>query len=487
MSGQLIGNRYRVLRKIGEGGMAVVHLAVDEKLGRDVAIKILKERFESHDEIRSRFQHEARVISAFDHQNILKIFDFSGEESRQLWIVTELIHGRNVAQILETTPSGWLHPVIAASITREICAALTTAHEQGIVHRDVKPENVMITHQGRVKLMDFGIAKIQRVSSMTQTGMFMGSPSYMSPEQIRGRDIDQRSDIYSIGVLLYEVLSGRLPFTGSSTADIATKILTGEFTHPRYLMSGLPEELNQCVVNCMQLKPDDRPQTIDEVGLVFDQFLESLSLDRSAQELERCFKDPLAYGERLAKLLRVTNVKMASTVIVDELLPPRPPIHAHSQRQRPEAIAKHLPERRHKQRPTMVVRPQSQPIQTPVSRPQSQSQPQSQPQSKQQYQNHQATQILPNPAAQRNHIQQQQPSLEGQKHLPHLQEGPKKEEPSQSANLWQDPCRSGMKSDVSHARSHQLQDDMSTMFATSCMTDHGNAVNRDFSANSWPR
>jgi serine/threonine protein kinase len=339
--------------------MAVVHLAVDEKLGRDVAIKILKERFETHDEIRSRFQHEARVVSAFDHQNILKIYDFSGEDSRQLWIVTELIHGRNVAQILETTPSGWLHPVIAASITREICAALATAHEQGIVHRDVKPENVMITHQGRVKLMDFGIAKIQRVSSMTQTGMFMGSPSYMSPEQIRGRDIDHRSDIYSIGVMLYEVLTGRLPFTGASTTDIAMRILSGEFTHPRYIMSGLPEELDQCVVKCMQLNPDDRPQSIDQVGILFDRFLESLSLDRSAQELERCFKDPLAYGERLSKLLRVTNVKMASTVIVDELLPPRPPIHASHQRQKPEAITKHLPERRHKQRPTKVVSQQA--------------------------------------------------------------------------------------------------------------------------------
>ena len=106
MSGELIGHRYRVLRKIGEGGMAVVHIAVDEKLGRDVAIKILKERFENHDEIRVRFQHEARAISTFDHPNILKIFDFSGEASKQLWIVTELIHGRNVAQILETTPSG---------------------------------------------------------------------------------------------------------------------------------------------------------------------------------------------------------------------------------------------------------------------------------------------------------------------------------------------------------------------------------------------
>ena len=219
--------------------MAVIHIAVDEKLGRDVAIKILKERYENHDEIRVRFQHEARAISAFDHPNILKIYDFSGENSLQLWLVTELIHGRNLAQILETTPSGWLHPIIAASITREICRALATAHEHGIVHRDVKPENVMITHHGTVKLMDFGIAKIQRITSMTQTGMFMGSPSYMSPEQVRGRDIDHRSDIYSMGVLFYELITGKLPFTGTSTADIAMRILTGEYSHPKFIMAGV--------------------------------------------------------------------------------------------------------------------------------------------------------------------------------------------------------------------------------------------------------
>lgn len=382
MSGELIGHRYRVLRKIGEGGMAVVHIAVDEKLGRDVAIKILKERFENHDEIRVRFQHEARAISTFDHPNILKIFDFSGEASKQLWIVTELIHGRNVAQILETTPSGWLHPVIAASIVREICRALSTAHEYGVVHRDVKPENVMITHQGSVKLMDFGIAKIQRVTSMTQTGMFMGSPSYMSPEQVRGRDVDHRSDVYSLGVLFYELVTGKLPYTGSSTADIAMKILGGEFSHPKFVMAGIPSEISDCIVNCLELLPENRPQSIEEVGRQMDQLLQSLGLESSMQELERCFKDPRSYGDRLAKVLKVTTIKPAPTVIEssagiwnreaisspiprpdisgenlpqgstrrDHLLPSRSVPHFSKKPASPDMIAAHLPERRHQQR-----------------------------------------------------------------------------------------------------------------------------------------
>jgi serine/threonine protein kinase len=393
MSGQLIGNRYRVLRKIGEGGMAVVHLAVDEKLGRDVAIKILRERYEHHDEIRIRFQHEARAISSFDHPNILKIYDFSGEESRQLWIVTELIHGRNLAQILETTPSGWLHPAIAASIVREICRALSSAHEHGVVHRDVKPENVMITHHGTVKLMDFGIAKIQRITNMTQTGIFMGSPSYMSPEQVRGRDVDNRSDIYSLGVLFYELITGKLPFTGSSTADIAMRILNGDFAHPRFIMAGIPDALDQCIVQCMALTPENRPQSIEVVGEKIDVMLQSMGLESSMQELERCFKDPKAYGDRLARILKVSQVKQEATVLIDSnqrtalghwnneainspiprpdmssssqptgaqrkdhLLPPRSVPHFTKRQLTPELISAHLPERRHQQRPMEATR-----------------------------------------------------------------------------------------------------------------------------------
>jgi serine/threonine protein kinase len=393
MSGQLIGNRYRVLRKIGEGGMAVVHLAVDEKLGRDVAIKILRERYENHDEIRIRFQHEARAISSFDHPNILKIYDFSGEESRQLWIVTELIHGRNLAQILETTPSGWLHPAIAASIVREICRALGSAHEHGVVHRDVKPENVMITHHGTVKLMDFGIAKIQRITNMTQTGIFMGSPSYMSPEQVRGRDVDNRSDIYSLGVLFYELITGKLPFTGSSTADIAMRILNGDFAHPKFIMAGIPESLDQCIIQCLALIPENRPQSIEVVGEKLDSMLQSMGLESSVQELERCFKDPKAYGDRLARILKVSQVKQDVTVLIDakqrtglghwnneainspiprpdmtsadqpmgaqrkdHLLPPRSVPHFTKRQLTPELISAHLPERRHQQRPMEATR-----------------------------------------------------------------------------------------------------------------------------------
>ncbi len=316
MLGSMIGDRYRVIRKLGEGGMAIVYLAVDDKLGRNVAVKFLREKFQSHQDIRTRFQHEARAISGFDHPNILKVYDYSGANSPQLWIVTELIHGRNLGQIVETAPGGWLHPVIAACIVRETCKALALAHSEGIVHRDVKPDNVMITQHGVIKLMDFGIAKMRQNTSMTQTGMFMGSPSYMSPEQVRGRDVDHRSDIYSLGVLFYELITGRLPFSGQSTADVAMKILTGQYQHPRFLKEHLPVEINDLIVSMMSLDPAHRPQSTDTVGGIIDKFLERNGFETSHAELDRCFRDPKSYGERLAKLVQKTVMVALPTQLI---------------------------------------------------------------------------------------------------------------------------------------------------------------------------
>jgi serine/threonine protein kinase len=230
-----------------------------------------------------------------------------------MWIVTELIHGRNLGQIAETAPGGWLHPVIAGCIVREICKALSVAHASGIVHRDVKPDNVMLTQSGAVKLMDFGIAKIQQNNSMTQTGMFMGSPSYMSPEQVRGKDVDQRSDIYSLGVLFYELVTGKLPFSGQSTADVALKILSGEYQHPKFLKDHVPQDLNDLIVSMMALDPSNRPRTTDTVARVLDQYFDRNQFESSAAELEKCFRDPKAYGERLARMIQQTLVVATPT------------------------------------------------------------------------------------------------------------------------------------------------------------------------------
>lgn len=301
MRNQLLGSRYRILDRIGEGGMAFVYLALDEKLGRKVAIKVLHEHMEKNADIRKRFQLEAEAVSRLEHPNIVKIYDFSGGESDRLWIVTEVIRGRNLAQYADKGTVHALHPVVATCIVREILRALTKAHDIGIVHRDIKPENVMITVDGRVKLMDFGIAKDLGRSNVTQTGTFMGSPSYMSPEQIRGRDVDQRSDLYSLSVLFYEIITGRLPFVGQTTHEVVMRIVDGAFTEPRFIVPTLPDTLNDLIVKGMAKKPEDRHESARAYGTILDQFLSQLGFDESHIELERYAQDESSFEERLAK------------------------------------------------------------------------------------------------------------------------------------------------------------------------------------------
>ncbi len=280
--------------------MAYVYVAVDEKLGRKVAIKVLHEHMQRNQDIRRRFQLEAQAVSALEHPNIVKVYDFSGNESERLWIVTEIIRGKNLAQYVQKFTGGWLHPVVSACLVREILKALDKAHSCGIVHRDIKPENVMVTHEGRVKLMDFGIAKDVGNTSMTMTGTFMGSPSYMSPEQIRGRDVDLRSDLYSLSILFYEIITGRLPFTGQTTHDVVMRIMEGEFTFPKFIIPGLPEQLNTIIVRGMSREPAHRFQTAQDYGVACDQLLTSLGFDESHIELERYFLDRTAFEARLS-------------------------------------------------------------------------------------------------------------------------------------------------------------------------------------------
>jgi serine/threonine protein kinase len=301
MRNTVLGGRYRILERIGEGGMAFVYVALDEKLGRKVAIKVLHEHMEKNADIRKRFQLEAQAVSGLDHPNIVKIYDFSGNSSERLWIVTEVINGKNIAEFVSQTTGGWLHPIISACLVREICKALEKAHSQGIVHRDIKPENIMITQSGLVKLMDFGIAKDMGKSRMTLTGTFMGSPSYMSPEQIRGRDVDHRSDLYSLSILFYEIVTGRLPFTGQTTHDVVMRIMEGNFTHPRFIVPEIPQTIDNLIVRGMSKDKEIRFQNAREYGVTLEKIIENLGFHESHIELERYFKDRKKYEAKLAK------------------------------------------------------------------------------------------------------------------------------------------------------------------------------------------
>ncbi len=218
----LFDGRYRIVRKLGTGGMAAVYLAEDQELGRRVAIKILDERHASDEQFVERFRREAKNAAALSHPNIVSIYD-RGEAEGTYYIAMEYLDGRTLKELLVRfgTP-----PVrIAVGYVRQILAGLAFAHKHGLVHRDIKPHNVLVDSGGHVKVTDFGIAR-SGTSQMTEAGSIIGTAQYLSPEQARGAPVDQRSDIYSVGVLLYELLTGSVPFTGDTPVEIAMKHLS---------------------------------------------------------------------------------------------------------------------------------------------------------------------------------------------------------------------------------------------------------------------
>src|SRR6476620_4018219 len=215
----IIDSRYRVITRIGSGGMADVYLAEDSLLGRHVALKLLYHHFAEDQEFVERFKREASSAAALSHPNIVGIFD-RGEWQGTYYIAMEYVAGRSLKTIVRE--EGALEPARAIDITIQILRAARFAHRRGIIHRDFKPQNVIVDDEGRAKVTDFGIARAG-ASDMTQTGSIMGTAQYLSPEQAQGHAVNARSDLYSIGVILYELLTGRVPFDGESAVTIALK------------------------------------------------------------------------------------------------------------------------------------------------------------------------------------------------------------------------------------------------------------------------
>jgi serine/threonine-protein kinase len=216
--GSLFDGRYQVVRRIGSGGMADVYLAEDQELGRRVAIKILNDRHAHDEQFVERFRREAKNAAALSHPNIVAIYD-RGEAEGTYYIAMEYLDGRSLKELI--VGRGPAPFPVAIDYARQILAALRFAHRNGIVHRDIKPHNVLVDGEGRVKVTDFGIARAGAASQMTEAGSIVGTAQYLSPEQAKGTAVDQRSDIYSLGVVLYELLTGSVPFTGDTPVEIA--------------------------------------------------------------------------------------------------------------------------------------------------------------------------------------------------------------------------------------------------------------------------
>jgi tRNA A-37 threonylcarbamoyl transferase component Bud32 len=292
-----IPERYTLIEEVGQGGMAIVYRAQDEVLKREVAIKVLHQHLAGEPESRARLEREAQAVAKLRHDNILEIFDYSGLDSHTAYIVTEFIDGQTLKQFLNARAPG--SPEVAALITSEICRALGHAHAAGVIHRDVKPENVMIRKDGLIKLMDFGIAQILDFQRMTVTGQLLGSPAYMAPEIIEGKPLDFRTDVFSVGILLYLLATGQLPFAGKNPHEVLRRICEGKFADPRGVKAGVDQALARIIARALARSPDDRYPDVALLGHELDAYLAEAGLTDVRAELRGYFADPIAYQAAL--------------------------------------------------------------------------------------------------------------------------------------------------------------------------------------------
>jgi eukaryotic-like serine/threonine-protein kinase len=259
--GSLFDGRYHVLRKLGAGGMADVYLAEDQELGRRVAIKILNERHANDEQFVERFRREAKNAAGLSHPSIVSIYD-RGEAEGTYYIAMEYLEGRSLKELIVSR--GPAPASVAIDYARQILQALRFAHLKGIVHRDIKPHNVLVDGDGRLKVTDFGIARAG-ASQMTEAGSIVGTAQYLSPEQARGGAVDQRSDVYSLGIVLYELLTGTVPFSGDTPVEIAMKHLSQTPEPPSALRDDIPHDLDLVVMRALAKDPDDRYQSAEEM------------------------------------------------------------------------------------------------------------------------------------------------------------------------------------------------------------------------------
>src|SRR3954447_8681009 len=260
---QVYSGRYELRRHVARGGMAEVYLAHDRLLDRPVALKVLFPELSVDRSFVERFRREAQAAANLSHPNIVSVYDW-GEEENTYFIVMEYVDGRPLSTLLRS--EGTLLPDRAAGICAEVAGALGFAHRNGVIHRDVKPGNVLLTNDGQVKVTDFGIARAANAEeNLTQTGAVMGTATYFSPEQAQGTTVDPRSDIYSLGVVLYELVTGRPPFSGDNPVTIAYKHVREDPAAPRSRNPAIPVAFENIILQAMAKEPADRYQTAEDL------------------------------------------------------------------------------------------------------------------------------------------------------------------------------------------------------------------------------
>ncbi|MEG0181261.1 MAG: Stk1 family PASTA domain-containing Ser/Thr kinase, partial [Peptostreptococcaceae bacterium] len=277
MGETVLGNRYEIIKKIGDGGMAFVYEARDKLLNRTVAIKVLRPEFVDDDEFLTKFKREAEAVASLSHPNIVNVYDV-GEDGKVHYIVMELIEGQNLKDIIKN--EGTLDEYTALDITKQIAKALGAAHKKGIIHRDIKPHNILISNEGRiVKVADFGIAKAVSSSTMTSTGSVIGSVHYFSPEQAKGKFVGNTTDLYSLGIVLYEMIIGRVPFRGDSPISIALQHINDEIEFTQEEKISIPQSVRNIIKKLTSKSSADRYQGADELIEDIEYIEKNIDLD----------------------------------------------------------------------------------------------------------------------------------------------------------------------------------------------------------------
>ena len=299
MIGTVLGNRYELLEKVGIGGMAIVYKAMDRLLNRYVAVKLLRSEFQDNEEFIRRFNIESQAAASLSHANIVSIYDV-GQSGALQYIVMEFIEGVTLKDYIAEKKGG-IYWKEATNIAMQICSALEHAHSKHIIHRDIKPQNIMITSDGVIKVTDFGIARA--ASGGTTTMEAMGSAHYLSPEQARGGYTDQKSDIYSLGIVLYELYTGKLPFDGETPVAVAMQHMQSEAIKPRVINSDIPKSVENIILKAMskeqRLRYDSASLMLADIKKAYTDPEASVSKDED---------DADKYGTK--KLAPIVNITM---------------------------------------------------------------------------------------------------------------------------------------------------------------------------------
>jgi serine/threonine protein kinase len=328
-TGTIFGGRYQFIEELGHGGMGKVYKAFDRETNSKVALKLIKPEVAADKTTIERFRNELRVARDISHKNICRMYDL-GKEADHYYIVMEYVHGEDLKKIMGKM--GLLSAGQAISIAKQVCEGLSEAHKLGIIHRDLKPSNIMVDDSGNVRIMDFGIARSVKSKGITGSGVIIGTPEYMSPEQVEGKTPDQRSDIYSLGIVLYELLAGKLPFEGETPLVVGIKHKTEHPEEPKKINPQIPDELNQLIMKCLSKQREARYQSADEL------FSELLRLEKKIPTSKRIVpvRKPTTSREitltlNLKKLL-IPGLAVAATAAIVILIvlfvhkpPPEPP------------------------------------------------------------------------------------------------------------------------------------------------------------------